>query len=73
MCDPSQKGCFELLPQAHQKYVPGSRVTCAGIFAAIVGLVIIVDFADLFLNLDSIYIKQSMFELVINLHKLFFK
>jgi hypothetical protein len=39
--EPSQKGWFSLLPHAHQKYVPGSRVTIFGLFAAIFGPAII--------------------------------
>jgi hypothetical protein len=34
---PSQNGCLELFPQAHQANGPGSSVTCAGFFAAING------------------------------------
>jgi len=29
-CDPSQKGCFILLPQAHQKYFPAFNSTSLG-------------------------------------------
>jgi hypothetical protein len=42
VCVPSQNGCLELFPQAHQANGPGSRVTWAGIFAAINGFSMII-------------------------------